>query len=546
MSAFADEESIPAASVTASEEVQTPISAQELIPVPTIEPVSTPTSSPEPVLAVTPSTGPTPQLEVTPSNDQGGEYEFNVESSFNPSVLKPNVMFTAKMLASNISSTSYTGIKDVLLIVALYDKNNTMVNVSYLSKGIPYLGVEALSAGFKLPSDLSGCTVKCFLWDGTDMKNTSMIPISNVNTITYNPNGGGNGDTISRPDPGDPIDPQYTLTPAMTTEPTPSASPVSTVTPALSMIPTPAPSLMPSILPIVSASPIISISPTVSVSPIASTTPVPTPGPTTNIFSTPLITPETVITPTPTATMISSTKSLPAQNGVSNQVVISLVPTMTVSVSPALSPTPSPVVTATFVTVLKPTPEFVAQPVPKVPSIGSFNDVDHWSRPYIKELLEKGILAGYADGTIRPDKEITRTETVAIIAKAIGLRPAEKIKLEFTDQKEIPLWAKGYIQAAADQGIAVGYPDKTYKPNQKISRAEVIAIVYKAFRLEEYGPSEDKFKPKENIQPWARGYVEKAYNLGLIRGYRDNTLKTDKNISRAEIFVILINCLHLT
>lgn len=74
----------------------------------------------------------------------------------------------------------YDGKQDVLVIVGLYDRNNTMVNVSYISKGIAYRGTETLSAGFKLPRDIAGYTVKAFMWDGTDIKLSNMIPLSNV------------------------------------------------------------------------------------------------------------------------------------------------------------------------------------------------------------------------------------------------------------------------------------------------------------------------------------------------------------------------------
>lgn len=106
--------------------------------------------------------------------------DFKVETTFVPQKLAPNQMMTAKVSATNISSEPYDGKKDVLMIVGLYDANNTMVNVSYISKGIPYKGSETLSAGFKLPSNIKGYCVRSFMWDGTSLKDTSMIPISNA------------------------------------------------------------------------------------------------------------------------------------------------------------------------------------------------------------------------------------------------------------------------------------------------------------------------------------------------------------------------------
>lgn len=109
-----------------------------------------------------------------------GNEEFKVETTFNPQLLVPNNIITAKVKVTNNSKASYTGVKNVLMIVALHDKKNTMRDICFISKGVPYLGTETLSAGFKLPADVSGYTVKSFVWDGEDLTTTQMIPLSNV------------------------------------------------------------------------------------------------------------------------------------------------------------------------------------------------------------------------------------------------------------------------------------------------------------------------------------------------------------------------------
>lgn len=137
---------------------------------PSVTPSKTPTSTPT-ILAT-----PTP----TPSDNS---YDFNVSTVFTPSKLTANQMFTAKVTVTNTTASYYSGTKDVLLIVGLYDKNNSMVNVSYISKGIPHQGLETLSAGFKLPTNIDGYSVKAFVWDGSDLKTTNMIPLSNVTQL---------------------------------------------------------------------------------------------------------------------------------------------------------------------------------------------------------------------------------------------------------------------------------------------------------------------------------------------------------------------------
>lgn len=105
--------------------------------------------------------------------------DFKIDTRFNVQKLVPSQMITAVVTADNVSKTSYAGKKDVLVIVALYNRNNTMENISYVSKGIPYLGTEKLSAGFKLPSDIAGYAVKAMVWDGVDLRTSDMLPLSN-------------------------------------------------------------------------------------------------------------------------------------------------------------------------------------------------------------------------------------------------------------------------------------------------------------------------------------------------------------------------------
>lgn len=144
--------------------------------------------------------------------------EFNVDTVFSPGTLKANQIITARVTVTNISGNPYDGVRDVLLIVALYDKSNTMVNISYISKGIGYHSLENLSAGFKLPANISGYSAKAFVWDGTDIRTSMMIPLSNVVSI---------GDGIS----STPI-PTATVTPTPTQTNTPTPTTTIDTTPA--------------------------------------------------------------------------------------------------------------------------------------------------------------------------------------------------------------------------------------------------------------------------------------------------------------------------
>lgn len=187
----------------------------------------------------------------------------------------------------------------------------------------------------------------------------------------------------------------------------------------------------------------------------------------------------------------------------------------------------------------------VTEPDDKVPSAISFTDLKgHWAEKYILDLSSLGILVGYTDGTIRPDAEITRAELAVILVKSLGLQPAEQISSEFKDAADIPGWAKGYIETAAQNGIILGYQDKTFRPNNVCIRQEMLAMIMRAFKLGE-SDSEIKFTDKNAIHNYARKFVAKALELNIIIGFPDNTFRPMRNITRSEAATLVEKSLSL-
>ncbi len=97
----------------------------------------------------------------------------------------------------------------------------------------------------------------------------------------------------------------------------------------------------------------------------------------------------------------------------------------------------------------------------------------------VSRLGALNVLAGYPDGTFKPGNNITRAEMAAVAVNAIGLKDAAAYAKGKTKFKDVAgdNWAAGFINVASSQGIIAGYPNGTYKPDANVTYAEVSTIL---------------------------------------------------------------------
>ncbi len=168
----------------------------------------------------------------------------------------------------------------------------------------------------------------------------------------------------------------------------------------------------------------------------------------------------------------------------------------------------------------------------------------HWAHDCITRLIEEGIIEGYPDGSIQPDKTITRAETAAIITRALKLNEKSSLLTGYLDP--IPGWARGSVIATTQSGIFKGYPmliGKVFKPNNMITREEMATVLMRAFELELDDEQSLSFLDSEEISDWALAHVKVGVQQEIILGYPDNTFKPSENITRAEAFTMICKLL---
>lgn len=141
-------------------------------------------------------------------------------------------------------------------------------------------------------------------------------------------------------------------------------------------------------------------------------------------------------------------------------------------------------------------------------------------------------ISGYPDRTFRPGNAATRAEVASMISVLLKEHPANAAS-DFMDISGH--WGEAQIRAVSSLGIMKGYPDGSFRPDAAVTRAEVAAIASSLFES-----AECEAAPFSDIHGhWAQGAVDKAYSLGLIAGYEDGTFRPDQKVTRAQLVAIL-------
>ncbi len=161
----------------------------------------------------------------------------------------------------------------------------------------------------------------------------------------------------------------------------------------------------------------------------------------------------------------------------------------------------------------------------------------HWAEKEITALINKGIVSG-SDGKLNLLDNVTRAEFTKLVLSGIGAQPTE-YRGTFNDVSGND-WYAGYMQTAADMGIIEGY-EGSASPNQAITREEAVKIMMTALATKQevqYEETELNFGDSETISDWAKQYVAKAVEMGLINGMEDNTFQPEGNTLREQSMVM--------
>ena len=125
----------------------------------------------------------------------------------------------------------------------------------------------------------------------------------------------------------------------------------------------------------------------------------------------------------------------------------------------------------------------------------------------IASLSVIGLLRGYEDGSFRPDNPISRAECVVLLSRLIEVPAGSST---FSDVPETH-WASSDISAGTSAGWLAGYPDGTFRPDQNITRLEAVKMINTAFHRTcdvNYVQTTKGFPRFQDVSPEFWGYFD--------------------------------------
>ena len=190
---------------------------------------------------------------------------------------------------------------------------------------------------------------------------------------------------------------------------------------------------------------------------------------------------------------------------------------------PALSPSPVPLPPNSIPPQIKP-----ASPAP--------NDA-------VSKVVAAGLMSYLTDGQFHPELFISRAELASILVRAFGL--AQRAAASQAGTVEVQdvspsYWASKDIQTVLKTGIMKGYRGNMFFPNQKVTRAEALAIFAQAYGVFQFPDNTveeilSQYPDAASIPAWARKSLATSLNAGFVNIDTQNNINPLQPMTRADM-----------
>ena len=181
----------------------------------------------------------------------------------------------------------------------------------------------------------------------------------------------------------------------------------------------------------------------------------------------------------------------------------------------------------------------------------SFTDVgsDYWAYEDIKQAVYSGLLAGTATNTFSPETSLTRGMLVTILERLQGDDEKASGTSSFSDVKADAYYADA-VAWAKENNLIAGYTDGTFKPNKAITREEFMTILFRYALTKQYDTGIENteglmsYSDEASVSDYSEEAMLWAVDHQYLRGTAANTLSPQGAITRAQATAILMRFLN--
>lgn len=166
---------------------------------------------------------------------------------------------------------------------------------------------------------------------------------------------------------------------------------------------------------------------------------------------------------------------------------------------------------------------------------------EHWAAKPIHTFIQLQLINGYQDGTFKPNHSITRAEFATILNRTFDIQSGNAN----TALKDIEgHWAKEQITNLVATGIIKGYGDDRFKPNQTITRQEMVVMLSRIVDLDHLAKDQEKGRFNDLKGSYAASEVIAGAQAGIIQGNGTGNFYPKNGATRAEAVQVILNVLE--
>ncbi|OUL33454.1 fasciclin domain-containing protein [Nostoc sp. 106C] len=172
---------------------------------------------------------------------------------------------------------------------------------------------------------------------------------------------------------------------------------------------------------------------------------------------------------------------------------------------------------------------------------------NYWASPFITALAQRNVIAGFPDGTFKPDQPVTRAQFAAMIQKAFNQNTVRQLASGGFSDVPANYWAADAIRVAYETGFMSGYPGNRFLPNEQIPKVQAIVALSSGLGLTASDASNvlnTYYTDASAIPNYAVNNVAAATQANIVVNYPEvRQLNPQRTLTRAEAAALLYQAL---